>query len=108
MPETRKRQQASCRNGLGLPRYFARHLRLPQLRTGATLSESPPEDMARPLVGQSDESEAVNLLSVLTQITISGFVLFDVGTNDLAGVYLPVLLVQQDDIFIFLCRVGCG
>jgi hypothetical protein len=44
----------------------------------------------------------------LTQITISGFVLFDVGTNDLAGVYLPVLLVQQDDIFIFLCRVGCG
>jgi hypothetical protein len=40
--------------------------------------------------------------------TISGFVLSDIATNDLAGVYLPVLIVQQDDIFIFLCPIGRG
>jgi hypothetical protein len=37
-----------------------------EVRTAATLSESLPEDTARPLADQSEESEAVNMVSVLS------------------------------------------
>jgi hypothetical protein len=39
-----------------------------ELRTAATLSESLLEDTARQLADQSEESEAVNMVSVLSQI----------------------------------------